>query len=79
MHRADIDLDQLHMDKSTEILPLFWKSLFLSDLLCSIDRYSLENTLGRNCFATHAYDTGESGHYLGTPMKKADLIDSSSV
>ena len=36
------------MGESMETIPLFWKSLFLSDSLCSIDRRSIENTFGRN-------------------------------
>ena len=65
--------------ESMEILPLFWKSLFISNFLCSIDRYAVENRFGRIYFVNYARNTGESGRCLGTPMKEADLIDSSGV
>ena len=67
------------MGESMKTQPLFWKSAFLSDFLCSIDRYAIENRFGRNYFATHAWNSGESGRYLGTPMNEADLIDSLDV
>ena len=64
------------MGKSMEILPLFWKSVFLSDFLCSIGRYAIENRFGRNHFAPYAWNIRETCRYLGTPLNEADLLDS---
>ena len=64
----------IHVDPTT-----FWKSLFISNFLCSIDRSAVENRFGRIYFVNYAWNTGESGHCLGTPMKEADLIDSLGV
>ena len=58
----------LRLGKSMETQPLFWKSVFLSDLLCSIDRYAIENRFDRNYFATYTWNTGGIGRYLGTSM-----------
>ena len=64
----------IHGDPTT-----FWKSLFLSTFLCSIARSAIENRFGRISFVNYAWNTGESGQCLGTPMEEADLIDSSGV
>ena len=56
---------------------MFWKSLFISNFLCSIDRS--ENSFDRIYFVNYASNARESDHCLGTLMKEADLTDSSGV
>ena len=62
-----------------ETQPLFWKSVFLSNFLCLIDRYAIENRFGRNYFVAYTWNTGGTGRYLGTPMNEADLLYSLDV
>ena len=42
------------MGESTEILPPLGKVFFLSNFLCSTDRYAIENRFDPNYFVTYA-------------------------